>query len=181
LKESSSGILVALSSRALFVRVIGRGAYRNSAPLRQLGEKSFQEGCTACYVDLGECQSMDSTFLGLLAGFGLALRGKGRLYLYNTNRRTAASLGCLGLDRLAQIDPGKPEEVARELPPEAAFWKLPGTDLTAKAGPLDDLATARLILECHEDLCRTDERNEPKFKDVKHLLREDLARLQSKA
>jgi len=32
------------------------------------------------------------------------------------------------------------------------------------------------MLEAHEDLCRADERNEGKFKDVKQFLREEVAR-----
>jgi hypothetical protein len=40
----------------------------------------------------------------------------------------------------------------------------------------DKVATSRLMLEAHEYLCRADERNEEKFRDVKQFLREEVAR-----
>lgn len=42
--------------------------------------------------------------------------------------------------------------------------------------PRDKAGTPRLMFEAHEDLCRADERNEEKFRDVKQFLREEVAR-----
>ena len=56
------------------------------------------------------------------------------------------------------------------------FRRLAGSDL-AEAGPsVDRHETAKLMLEAHENLCRTDDRNETAFKDVKHFLNEQIAR-----
>lgn len=179
MSESSNGIFVSHSATEAFARVVGRGNYQNAQPFRQWVQEQVVRGCQCLHVDLSQCQAMDSTFLGLLAGFGLKQRqtgGNEPLHLFNAGDRHLKSCQSLGLDRLARIDPGLPENPALQPPPESEFRALPNTDLTTLRKPADAAETARVMLEAHEDLCQADERNEPKFKDVKQLLREEIAR-----
>ena len=57
--------------------------------------------------------------------------------------------------------------------------ELSDTNFDAFLGKSGDNNRASLMLEAHEALCRADERNEPKFHDVKELLREEIARQSS--
>ncbi len=179
MNDTRSGIFVALSGQDLFVQIRGRGNYRNAAPLRKFGQDVLSSGCTAAHVDLAECQGMDSTFLGVLAGFGLQLRQAGQnngLHLFNAGELNLHSCQVLGLGRMARLEAAAPSAPDFLAPPASEFRQLPDTDLTApNAMPAKDQTTA-LMLEAHEDLCVTDERNEAKFKDVKQLLREELER-----
>src|SRR5207253_10559269 len=72
--QDSNGIFVARNERGAFVRVVGRGTFQNAQCLRQFGLEAIEEGCPAISLDLSGCKAMDSTFLGVLAGFGLKLR-----------------------------------------------------------------------------------------------------------
>jgi anti-anti-sigma regulatory factor len=177
-KDNSSGVFVARTEREVFVRVIGRGTYQNAQPLRQFGKERL-EACRCFHVDLAQCAGMDSTFLGVLAGLGLKLRASGQqtgLHLFNASSRDLQSCRSLGLDQLARIESGPPGSWPCQIPAESEFRQLPDTDLTALSKGSDKEATTRVMLEAHEDLCRADERNEAKFKDVKQLLREEVAR-----
>ena len=90
MNADSNGIFVLDAGKEFFVRVIGRGTYQNSQPLRQHVTAIMQQDCREFYVDLGGCQGMDSTFLGVLAGFGLSLRRSGqnsRLHILNASER----------------------------------------------------------------------------------------------
>jgi len=178
MNDHLSGIYVARTQQGAFARVSGRGNYQNAAPLRQFGQEAIEQGTRAICLDLGQCQGMDSTFLGVLAGFGLKLLQTGckdGLHLFNAGDRTLHSCQCLGLDRLAHLEPGLPDVKDLQPPPETDFHKLPDTDLTALSKPNAKDETAEIMLEAHEDLCRCDEKNEVKFKDVKECLREKLA------
>jgi anti-anti-sigma regulatory factor len=178
MNEGSSGIFVACTNRGAFVRVMGRGSYRNAQPLRQFGLEIVARDGAMIFCDLAQCQGMDSTFLGVLAGFGLKFHQLGRkdgLQLFNADTRSRELCQSLGLDRLARIEPGVPETPEFQLPPDSEYRLLPDTDLTALSKPADQAVTASVMLEAHEDLCRADERNETKFKDVKNLLREEIA------
>jgi len=177
--DNSSGVFVAWTESDVFVQVIGRGTYQNAEPVRQFGKDWMEKACQRFHVDLAQCAGMDSTFLGVLAGLGLKLRAHGQsggLHLFNAGDHNLQSCQSLGLDQLARLEYGPPDAGTCPLPPESVFRKLPDTDLTALNKPRDKAGTTRLMLEAHEDLCRVDERNEGKFRDVKQFLREEVAR-----
>ena len=177
--DNSSGVFAAWTARDVFVRVIGRGTYQNAESVRQFGKQWLERSCHCFHIDLAQCAGMDSTFLGVLAGLGLKLRARGQpggLHLFNAGNHNLQSCQSLGLDQLARLESGSPDAGACPFPPESAFRELPDTDLTALKKPRDKEGTTRLMLEAHEELCRADERNEAKFRDVKQFLREEVAR-----
>jgi anti-sigma B factor antagonist len=179
---ADNGIFVAESEGYGFVEVVGRASYQNSHPLRLAAQQWMRNGSSELFVNLNRCQAMDSTFLGMLAGFALGLQERtppGHLHLVNVSERHLQSLQMLGIDRLANVASGEPEMFQGRKPADAAFQKLPGTDLSSPMQRLDSRSAAEMMLECHEDLCRADERNEARFKDVKELLKEDIARKDS--
>jgi len=182
MSENQPGIFVALNERGAFVRVNGRGTFRNAHFLREFGLEAIGRGCRAISLDLSECLSMDSTFLGVLAGFGLKLRDLGRedaLHLFNAGNRTLEACQTLGLDRLARLDSGPPEPASCQAPPPSDFRKL-DSEPSGSEKTRDKSAAAALMLEAHEDLCTCDERNEPQFKAVKECLREEIERQNGK-
>jgi anti-sigma B factor antagonist len=57
------------------IRVSGRANYQNSLALRQVFERTSSEAASPLYVfDLEHCDSMDSTFMGVVASIGLHQR-----------------------------------------------------------------------------------------------------------
>ncbi len=172
----SQGIFVACTPTAVFIRVIGRGACRNSVCLQEYGAKRLQEGYRTVVVDLRQCESMDSTFLGVFAGFGLTLGDTGRLILVDLNKESHRAFADLGLDQIASLQGRAAGTLQEEFPPDRQFEWLTGSDLTSPDRSFDALDRAVLMLECHEHLCQLDSRNEEKFREVKQFLREDIAR-----
>src|SRR3974390_2898912 len=57
------------------IRIVGRANFTSSVDFKALMDELLQRGCRCLALDLSECVLMDSTFLGVLAGFGLKLRG----------------------------------------------------------------------------------------------------------
>ena len=60
--------LVDPSSDPVAVRIEGRACFQNSMCLRDFITEMLKRGKTRFVLDFQQCSSMDSTFLGLLAG-----------------------------------------------------------------------------------------------------------------
>ena len=65
--------LVDASSDPVVVRVDGRACFQNSGCLRDFISELLRQGRRRFVLDLQNCVSMDSTFLGVLAGAALGL------------------------------------------------------------------------------------------------------------
>jgi anti-sigma B factor antagonist len=177
--DALKGIAVGCTDNAVYVRVVGRGTFQNSQPLRRFVLEMIDRGQREFIVDLSQCQGMDSTFLGVLAGIGLRLQQNshpGKVTIINANARNLELVQTLGLDLLFAIDTGEAGQSPRGAPAADSLRKLADSDLDEAAGSLDKVNAAKLMLDAHTDLVRADKRNEPKFKDLTRFLREDLAR-----
>jgi len=172
--ELPKGISVACVNNRVHARVVGRGTFQNSQPLRQFALEKIDEGQEVFVIDLGPCQGMDSTFLGMLAGIGLRLRQKGPtacIHIVNINAHNMELLQTLGLDRLFLINTDAPA-----FPSDTEYHHLPDTDITQLRNPLDKDETADLMIEAHDNLVRIDQRNTPRFKELARFLRETVER-----
>jgi len=172
--EPSKGISVGCTENRVYVRVVGRGTFQNSQPLRLFAVRKVDEGQREFVLDLGQCQGMDSTFLGVLAGIGLRLRQNGKLatvHIVNISPRNLELIQTLGLDRLFTVNSSAPPPLA-----EADYRKLPDTDLTQMTHPLEKDETTDLMIEAHDNLVRADERNAAKFRELTRFLREAVER-----
>ena len=111
---------------------------------------------------------MDSTFLGVMAGFSLRLRAGGgktapTVRLLNPNRRILESLDTMGLSALFETVSG--------IVPTAQYTAAP-------AAPRPDrVELTQTSLEAHQTLMNLSEANIPRFKDVARFLAEDLEKL----
>ena len=75
--EENKGISVGRTNGDVHVRIAGRGTFQNGQPLRRYAVEMIGKGVRQFVVDLGACEGMDSTFLGVLAGFGMRLNPQG--------------------------------------------------------------------------------------------------------
>jgi anti-anti-sigma regulatory factor len=152
------------------VRIRGRANYVSSPDFKTLLSELSGKGYQRFIIDLSECVLMDSTFLGVLAGFGLKLppgtSGRQGIELLNANARVAELLENLGAARLFRMTNG-----ALELPDDARN----GTP--APANPTREDVT-RTCLEAHQTLMKMSPENAARFKDVARFLAEDLKSLQ---
>lgn len=126
-------------------------------------------------VDMAVCRTMDSSFMGTLAGLGrnAGKNGQPVLVLINLEPAPAALLKGLGIDRLLTIYP------RGDLPTglgDLSYLVASLQPIVATPGTEHDLAA--LMYDAHETLARVSPENLQRFKDVLAFLREDLARTQ---
>ena len=147
------------------IRIEGRASFQNSASLRDFMAEMRRQGRLRFVMDFQNCTSMDSTFLGVLAGAALDLRkagAAGSLVLCRVGERNLELIRNLGLHRLLTVDTG-----------DGAVVPSLGTGVTALAAPgkMNELENARLVLAAHENLVAADEANRTKFQDVLAFLK----------
>ena len=158
--------LVDASSDPVVVRVDGRACFQNSGCLRDFISELLRQGRRRFVLDFQNCESMDSTFLGVLAGAALELRKtvpRGSLVLARVGERNFELIRNLGLHRLLIVDAGD-------------FTQCVSKCDTVLAGVQPtELESARLVLEAHENLVAVDESNRNKFQDVLIFLKSRVA------
>lgn len=155
--------LVDAYSDPVVVRIEGRASFQNSGCLRDFITEMLARGRTRFVLDFQHCASMDSTFLGVLAGAAIELRkrtgGTGSLIAARVGARNVELMRNLGLHRLLTVDAG-------DFP--MSFAKC---DTPLDAGKCSEMESARLVLEAHENLVNADDANRTKFQDVLAFLR----------
>jgi anti-sigma B factor antagonist len=158
--------LIGCVEDTVWVRVIGRGTFQNSGGFKDYARKLMRKGYARFVVDLAECDLMDSTFMGMLAGLALHLKedGRGSLQVTEANPRNAGLLSNLGLDQIFVVftheDPGAPRC------PAGRAGQTP-TELPSTPADSGDM------LEAHQKLVEADAANAVRFQDVIELLEKE--------
>ena len=156
-ENSEPAFLVDAYSDPIVIKVNGRASYVNSMPLSEFFGSMLGRGKAHFVIDFADCSGMDSTFLGIIAGAALELaecNGEGAIVLCRLSRRNLELVRNLGLHRIATVDSG-------DYP---MYFDTP--DEALKAAQEDEIASARMILNAHENLVEIDEANQAKFRDV---------------
>lgn len=154
--------LVDAYSDPVVVRVDGRASFQNSGCLRDFISEMLARGKTRFVLDFQRCASMDSTFLGVLAGAAIELRKtapQGSIVATRVAQRNLELMRNLGLHRLLTLDSGDLS---------LSFQKC---DTPLEAKKTSEVESARMCLEAHENLVSADESNRSKFQDVLAFLR----------
>ena len=171
--------LVDAYSDPVVVRVVGRAAFQNSGDIHDFIAECIRQGKTRFVFDFKNCESMDSTFLGVVAGAGSQIRKLAppvpsavkrasappflppSLVLARLSQRNLELVRNLGLHHLATVDSGDfPMEFGKNYAP-----------VPASATARSELDQAKLALEAHENLMAADEGNRSKFQDVVAFLK----------
>jgi anti-sigma B factor antagonist len=163
--SSAPVFLVDAYADPVVVRIEGRASFVNSGGLKDFLATMIRDGKRRFVVDFRRCASMDSTFLGVLAGAALELRRQnppGQLTLARVGERNLELIRNLGLHRLAIVDPG-----TQSMDPMGFGQALTNQGRT-------EVDNARLMLEAHENLVATDPANAAKFQDVLTFLKARL-------
>jgi anti-sigma B factor antagonist len=167
---SSAKLLVLVGREFACVKVSGRANFSFSPDFKVLLAGLAQKGYSHFIIDLSECVLMDSTFLGVLAGFGLKMNqgaapNQRGIELSNPNARITELLENLGALPLFKIITGPlpfPDDVQTSAP--------------EPANPTHEEIT-RTCLEAHKILMTVNPDNVARFKEVTQFLAEDLENL----
>src|SRR6185436_1456234 len=108
----SAKMSVSVGERCACIRISGRANFTSSIDFKTLLTELLQKNYNYLVLDLSDCMLMDSTFLGVLAGFGLKMYGpqpdkvERTLELFNPNPRIAELLENLGVLHLFKVIQG---------------------------------------------------------------------------
>jgi len=166
----SAKLLVLVGDRFACIRIVGRANFTSSVDFKTLVNELRQRGFSWFILDLSECMLMDSTFLGVLTGFGLKMNpesGDGSIELLNANSRITELLENLGVLHLFKLTQGTFDQAA-------CPQKVAHTPVTATKEE-----TTRACLEAHRTLMDVNPANVQRFKDVTQFLAEDLKRMKN--
>jgi hypothetical protein len=135
--------------------------------LNELAQKGYQH----FVLDLGECVLMDSTFLGVLSGFGMKLNPNGApaergIELHNASTRVGELLENLGAAHLFKATNG-PLQLPQDMTACVPECKNPSHE-----------EITRTSLEAHQTLMSMNPENVARFKDVAQFLAEDLKNIE---
>jgi len=173
MSSTPAKMLVFVSSQLACIKIQGKANFTTSIDFKTLINELLDKGFTCVVLDLAECSLMDSTFLGVLAGYGMKLKGTSEtsphpIELMNPTPRILElleGLGVLHLFHMIRTVTGQGELKEMEY-------------ITANGTPSREEITMN-CLEAHKLLMEINPQNYDRFKDVAQFLSEDLKRIQS--
>ena len=137
--------------KVCIIRLAGVATWQLAATLREMLGKAKSDAATAVQIDLGECEALDSTMLGLL------LQHVGEITLHQPPSRIVGQLHEMGVLGLFEID-------HTPCPP-------PQAPLPIEPGDMRETCSD-LILSAHEALMEASASNHQRFKEVVSVLRQ---------
>jgi anti-anti-sigma factor len=165
----SATLFVCATDHAAILKIKGRANFSCSVQFKTVVNELHNRGASRFVLDLDECATMDSTFLGVLAGLALRLSsGQNKtaqpaLEIYKPNERVLELLDNLG--------------IAHFFTQVATTPALCGEFAAAPAEtPASKEELSQTCLEAHKTLMDVNPNNIPKFKEVTQFLAEDLKR-----
>jgi len=168
---SSANLSVFVGKNVAWIRIGGRANFASSPDFKTLLERLVQKGYSHFKIELQSCVLMDSTFLGVLAGFGMKLNPEGApaergVELFNASDRVRDLLENLGAVHLFKMTSG-----GLNLPEGLEQCQPDATQPTHEQ-------ITRTSLEAHQTLMKITPANVARFKDVTQFLAEDLQNLE---
>ncbi|MDA3799284.1 MAG: STAS domain-containing protein [Kiritimatiellae bacterium] len=161
----SDKVLVTVDGDTAFLKIEGKGTYVVAPELKTFCFDQISRGICNIILDMNECGTMDSTFMGVMAGVAMRLRdlSEHSFLVINLTQKTKELLEVLGLTNL--LDCYLVEEVSQELANEDDFDSVEELSIEK-----DKATTAKVMLKAHRDLVKANENNKSKFKNVINYL-----------
>lgn len=150
------------------VRVVGKGTFQVSMALKQFAALAQRRGKDLKFIiDMAACESMDSTFMGVIAGLAVVHQREGlpKVILVNPNEQCRRLLKNLGILGMLAVKTGESVEVERA----ANHLSAPN-----EANQGDRVAQICMTLDAHKQLVEIDPANEIKFQAVIEYLEKSL-------
>lgn len=163
---SKANLVITEKNGVCSIKVSGRANFECGIPLRSFS-KNFGDNIKKIIIDLGECESMDSTFMGILTMLSLKTKKLNiPLELLNTSASVRALLRGLGVEKMFDFIDGSAVEIE-------------GNGATAEADNSSRAEAARTVVEAHKALMNVSLDNIAKFEKVVEFAEDDLRRLEA--
>lgn len=160
---SGSNISIYFTSDGILVKVIGKGVVEYCRNLKEDLEKLISEyEKINLYFDLSETTHLDSTFIGLMVVFEKKISnlGKGEFFILNPSQRVLeilSSMDLLDILKITNID-----------------VHIIGKYKDIKENIQKDIIELKLLIETHNHLIQTGEKNKELFSSLEKALKEEL-------
>lgn len=173
MEDSPLSCAVLEQEKLAVIKLTGKGNFLSSVPLKKFSDHICKSTAVKDMIlDLEECESMDSTFMGVLACVGMAQtrRGERKVIVANANEHCRKLLKTLGISRLLEVhEPNK----------NTAHHQLCIDKAEDQMKPLEQEQLSHTdqichTLEAHRTLVRADGENEVRFQSVIHYLEKSL-------
>jgi len=161
-----------VTDNVVVIKIQGRANFQNSMNLQNITHRLQEENKSIRFIiDLEHCISLDSTFMGTLAGISVEQNKALGAYLtvVNTQEHTHYLLTNLGLSYI--LDIREEEEVQAK---EGDFRKAESME------PAPQFEQIVHMINAHEQLIDLDSKNEVRFQSVLKYLKESLERERKK-
>ena len=164
--DQSSTMKESAEHRRAWIRIVGSANFQTSllfqTQIHELMQMSYEE----YIIDLSGCVLMDSTFLGVLAGFGATLGEPeaSRIELLNAPDRVVELIETLGVRHLFKVTSG-----VRQMPEDTDTFTIQTLNPTIEQ-------VTRTSLEAHRTLVAINPRNLARFGDAIQALEKSLKR-----
>ncbi len=155
---------VAFGCRAVYLRVHGLASMNNCLCVRNFLEEAIRSGQSFIVVDLGDCSSMDSTFMGVLAGAATS-EHKGEpvsVAVVNANEECLKEMESVGLHELIMVEPKS--------------FEVPALDFVRLDEQPSEARRLAMIHAAHQKLVSLSDKNERLFGPIVAVLAEDMKR-----
>ena len=150
------------------IKVAGRANFDYAVPLRELAEKIAPGNWLQ--FDMEACETMDSTFMGVLTMLAMKLRKSGsKVMLINASAQLNKLLRDLGVAKLFNFVAGDDKNAVKS----GAAQEVP------IAGKASLLSTAQTVVDAHKSLVEADRSNLEKFDKVIEFAEQDVERLKN--
>jgi anti-sigma B factor antagonist len=172
MSNGAPNLSVWVGEKVVCIKIAGRANFQSSVDFKSLIHRLAEQGHARFVLEVSECQLMDSTFLGVLAGLGVKFsqerngNGSASLELLNPSERIADLIENLGISQFFKIHKGVAPNQGELNPVERS------------AAAADRKETTRTCLEAHRLLMEINPENVAKFKDVTRFLEEDLKKFE---
>jgi len=160
--EKQNIIQVAVDDNASYVRVVGRATFNLAPDFKNFVDRQMENKLQDFFVDLQECESMDSTFIGVITSLTIkySVDGSNYLKIFNLSEHIKKILNTLGLLNVLCISSTANDEGVSFTDAEKAVSSKKDLTLT--------------MLEAHETLSAINEKNALEFKNVVDYLRKEV-------
>ncbi len=169
----SARLLVLVGKRFACIKIVGRANFTSSIDFKTVVNELRAKDYNYFILDLSECSLMDSTFLGVLAGFRLQMNPPGgnssdrAIELLNPIPRITELLENLGILDLFKVTTGS----------------IDFSDCQQKEHACGDSTKEEVTANCldaHRTLMDINPANVPRFQEVTEFLASDLKKLRAK-
>ena len=155
-------IEVAESEHTAYIKIHGKATFKLAPDFKDFVEWEMKKNVRGVLVDLYECETLDSTFIGTITSLTLKYKNgnKSRIRLFNVNKHILSILKNLGLLSILDIF-----EKETNLTPDFSIIDHKGKS---------KVEITSLMLDAHETLASLNRKNAAEFKNVVDMLRKSL-------